>query len=117
MRRSAAQIDNLVATATKRPLRAAKTIEMLVESEALFVPRATPNTASHAAASVLQADGRHALDGPKLSDRDAIEAAVGLEFLEGVLCQVNSAGPGFRRSTRPANKGDLPCAACRRTLR
>ncbi len=84
LRHAAAHLDDLVATSTKKRLGPLETIELLVEREGQH--RARKSLERRLARSRI---GRFKpiadfeWDWPKRIDRDAIEAALRLEFLEG----------------------------------
>jgi DNA replication protein DnaC len=84
LRHTAAQLDDLLATATKRRFGPAEMLEMLVERESRH--RAQKSLERRLARSRI---GRfkpmsdYEWDWPKRIDRDAIEAALRLEFLDG----------------------------------
>jgi DNA replication protein DnaC len=84
LRHTAAHLDDLVAIATKRRLGPLETLELLAEREAQH--RAKQSLERRLARSRLgrfkpMAD--YEWDWPKRVDRDAIEAALRLEFLDG----------------------------------
>jgi DNA replication protein DnaC len=84
LRHSAAHIDDLVATATKKRLGPAETIEMLVEREALHrAKRSLERRLARSRIGRFKPMADYEWDWPKRIDRDAIEAALRLEFLEG----------------------------------
>jgi DNA replication protein DnaC len=84
LRHAAAHLDDLVATSTKKRLGPLETIELLVEREGQY--RAKKSLERRLARSRI---GRFKpiadfeWDWPKRIDRDAIEAALRLEFLDG----------------------------------
>lgn len=84
LRHTASHLDDLVATATKKRLGPLETIEMLVERETQY--RAKKSLERRLARSRI---GRfkpiadYEWDWPKRIDRDAIESALRLEFLDG----------------------------------
>jgi len=84
LRHAAAHLDDLVATSTKKRLGPLETIELLVEREGQH--RATKSLERRLARSRI---GRFKpiadfeWDWPKRIDRDAVEAALRLEFLDG----------------------------------
>jgi DNA replication protein DnaC len=84
LRHAAAHLEDLVATSTKKRLGPLETIEMLVEREGQH--RATKSLERRLARSRI---GRFKpiadfeWDWPKRVDRDAVEAALRLEFLDG----------------------------------
>jgi DNA replication protein DnaC len=84
LRHSAAHIDDLVATATKKRLGPAETIEMLVEREALHrAKRSLERRLARSRIGRFKPMADYEWDWPKRIDRDAIETALRLEFLEG----------------------------------
>jgi DNA replication protein DnaC len=84
LRHSAAHIDDLVATATKKRLGPAEIIEMLVEREALHrAKRSLERRLARSRIGRFKPMADYEWDWPKRIDRDAIEAALRLEFLEG----------------------------------
>ena len=84
LRHSAAHIDDLVATATKKRLGPAETIEMLVEREALHrAKRSLERRLARSRIGRFKPMADYEWDWPKRIDRDAIEATLRLEFLEG----------------------------------
>jgi DNA replication protein DnaC len=84
LRHSAAHIDDLVATATKKRMGPAETIEMLVEREALHrAKRSLERRLARSRIGRFKPMADYEWDWPKRIDRDAIEAALRLEFLEG----------------------------------
>lgn len=84
LRHSAAHIDDLLATATKKRLGPAETIEMLVEREALHrAKRSLERRFARSRIGRFKPMADYEWDWPKRIDRDAIEAALRLEFLEG----------------------------------
>jgi DNA replication protein DnaC len=84
LRHSAAHIDDLVATATKKRLSPAETIEMLVEHEALHrAERSLERRLARSRIGRFKPMADYEWGWPKRIDLDAIEAALRLEFLEG----------------------------------
>jgi len=84
LRHSAAHIDDLVATATKKRLGPAETIEMLVEREALHrAKRSLERRLARSRIGRFKPMADYEWDWPKRIDRDAIETALRLEFLDG----------------------------------
>lgn len=84
MRHAAAQIDDLIATATKQRLGPAQTIELLAEREGQH--RAKKSLERRLARSRIgrfKAMADYDWHWPKRIDRDAVESALRLEFLEG----------------------------------
>ena len=83
LRHSAVHIDDLVATATKKRLGPAETIEMLVEHEARHrAKRSLERRLARSRIGRFKPMADYEWDWPKRIDRDAIEAALRLEFLE-----------------------------------
>jgi DNA replication protein DnaC len=84
LRHSAAHIDDLIATATKKRLGPVETIEMLVEREALHrAKRSLERRLARSRIGRFKPMADYEWDWPKRIDRDAIEAALRLEFLDG----------------------------------
>ena len=84
LRHSAAHIDDLIATATKKRLGPVETLEMLVEREALHrAKRSLERRLARSRIGRFKPMADFDWDWPKRIDRDAIEAALRLEFLDG----------------------------------
>jgi DNA replication protein DnaC len=84
LRHSAAHVDDLMAMATKKRFGPAETIEMLVEYEARHrAKRSLERRLARSRIGRFKAMADYEWDWPKRIDRDAIEAALRLEFLEG----------------------------------
>jgi DNA replication protein DnaC len=84
LRHSAAHIDDLIATATKKRLGPVQIIEMLVEREALHrAKRSLERRLARSRIGRFKPMADYEWDWPKRIDRDAIEAALRLEFLDG----------------------------------
>ncbi len=83
LRHCAAQLDDLVATATKKRLGPLETIEMVVELEAQYrAKRSLERRLARSRIGRFKPMADYEWDWPKRIDRDAIEAALRLEFLD-----------------------------------
>jgi DNA replication protein DnaC len=84
LRHAAAQLDDLVATSTKKRLGPLETIELLVEREGQHRAKQSLER-RHARSRIgrFKPVADFEWDWPKRIDRDAIEAALRLEFLDG----------------------------------
>ena len=84
LRHTAAQLDDLIATATKRRFGPAEIIELLVERESQHrAKRSLERRLARSRIGRFKPIADYEWDWPKRVDRDAIEAALRLEFLEG----------------------------------
>jgi len=84
LRHSAANFDDLVATATKRRAGPAETIEMLVERESQYrAKRSLERRLARSRIGRFKPMTDYEWNWPKRIDRDAVEAALRLEFLDG----------------------------------
>jgi DNA replication protein DnaC len=84
LRHAAAHLDDLIATATKRRLGPTETIEMLVEQEGQYrAKRSLERRLARSRIGRFKPISDYEWDWPTRIDRDAIESALRLEFLEG----------------------------------
>lgn len=84
LRHAAGQLDDLLTTATKRRSSPAQTIELLAERESLHrAKRSLERRLAHSRIGRFKSIADYEWGWPKRIDRDAVEAALRLEFLEG----------------------------------
>jgi DNA replication protein DnaC len=84
LRHTATNLDDLVAIATKRRFGATETIELLVEREAQHrAKRSLERRLARSRIGRFKPVADYEWDWPKRIDRDAVEAALRLEFLDG----------------------------------
>lgn len=84
LRHAASHLDDLVATATKKRLGPLETIELLAEREAQHrAKRGLERRLARSRIGRFKPIADYQWDWPKRIDRDAIEAALRLEFLDG----------------------------------
>ena len=84
LRHTAAHLDDLVATATKRRFGPTETIELIVEQEGQHrAKRSLERRLARSRIGRFKPIADYEWDWPKRIDRDALEAALRLEFLDG----------------------------------
>jgi DNA replication protein DnaC len=84
LRHSAANLDDLVATATKRRLGPTEMLELLAERESQYrAKRSLERRLGRSRIGRFKSMADYDWDWPKRIDRDAIETALRLEFLDG----------------------------------
>lgn len=84
LRHTAAHLDDLVATATKRRFGPTETIELIVEQEGQHrAKRSLERRLTRSRIGRFKSMADYEWDWPKRIDRDAIETALRLEFLDG----------------------------------